>query len=86
VWCFCNWPKANRFHVIDPDAGNRVPLFNPCSGDWDEDCRWDGYRTVAQTPIGRATVAALELNHPRRIQIRQDEELFRLFPPNEGSG
>ena len=28
--------------------------------------------------------AALALNHPRRLQIRQAEELFDLFPPTEG--
>ena len=32
----CNLHKANRFDVIAPDTGNRVPLFNPRSGDWDE--------------------------------------------------
>lgn len=69
----CNLHKANRIGVIDPDIGNRVPLFSPRSDDWDEHFRWDGYRIVGQIPIGRATVAALELNHPRRIRIRQAE-------------
>jgi len=32
------------------------------------------------TPTGRATVALLYLNHPRRLLIRQAEELFGLFP------
>jgi hypothetical protein len=45
--------------------------------------RWDGYYLVGQTSVGRATVAALHLNHPRRIQIRQVEELFALFPPHD---
>ena len=30
---------------------------------------------------GRATVFALDLNHPRRLLIRQAEALFGLFPP-----
>ncbi len=76
----CNLHKANRIDAVDPDTGNKVPLFNPRSGHWDEHFRWDGYRIVGQTPIGRATVAALELNHPRRIQMRQAEELFDLHP------
>jgi hypothetical protein len=82
----CNLRKANRIDAIDPDTGNRVPLFNPRSDNWDEHFRWEGYRIIGQTPIGSATVAALELNHPRRIQIRQAEELFELFPPNEIGG
>jgi len=31
--------------------------------------------------VGRATLLALNLNHPRRVLIRQAEELFGLFPP-----
>jgi HNH endonuclease len=81
-----NLHKANRIDVIDPDTGSRVPLFSPRSDDWDEHFRWDGYGIVGQTLIGRATVAALELNHPRRIQIRQAEEVFGLFPPNKVGG
>jgi hypothetical protein len=79
----CNLHKASRIDAIDPDAGNQVPLFSPRSDIWDEHFRWDGYRIVGQTPMGRATVAALEFNHPRRIQIRQAEKLFDLFPPND---
>lgn len=66
----CNLHKANRTDVIDPDTGDQVLLSNPRIDDWDGHFRWDDYRIVGQTPIGRATAAALELNHPRRVQIR----------------
>jgi hypothetical protein len=79
----CNLRKANRVEVVDPDTGNQVPLFSPRADTWDEHFRWEGYRIVGQTPIGRASVAALDLNHLRRLQIRQAEELFDLFPPND---
>ena len=79
----CNLHKANRVESVDPDTGNQVPLFNPRLGNWHAHFRWDGYRVVGQTPIGRATVAALVLNHPRRMQIREAEELFALFPPTD---
>jgi hypothetical protein len=39
------------------------------------------YQLAALTPVGRATILALALNHPRRLLIRQAEELFELFPP-----
>ena len=39
-------------------------------------------RVVGRTPVGRATVAALNLNHPRRVLIREAEEGFDLFPPD----
>ena len=32
-------------------------------------------------PVGRALVAAFDLNHPRRVLIREAEEHFDLFPP-----
>ena len=82
----CNLHKANCIDVIDPDTGNRVPVFNPCLDDWDDHFGWDGYRVIGQTPLGRAIVAALEFNHLRRIRIRQAEELFDLFPPKEVGG
>jgi hypothetical protein len=80
----CNLRKANRIEVIDPDTGLQVLLFHPRVDDWQVHFRWDGYRVVGQASIGRATVVALALNHPRRLQIRQAEELFDLFPPTDG--
>ena len=77
----CNLHKSDRVEVPAPDADELVPLFNPRVHNWDEHFRWDGYRIVGQTPIGRATLVALFLNHTRRIKIRQAEELFDLFPP-----
>lgn len=40
-----------------------------------------GYELAAITPVGRVTIATLDLNRPRRILIRKAEELFGLFPP-----
>jgi hypothetical protein len=77
----CNLHKANRVASVDLETGNEVPLFNPRADNWTAHFRWDDYRVVGQTPIGRATVAALDLNHPRRIRIREAEALFILFPP-----
>jgi hypothetical protein len=79
----CNLHKSDRVEVIDPDTNVVVPLFNPHTDTWSEHFRWDGYQVVGLTPEGRGTVEALDLNHPRRIQIRQAEEWFGLFPPVE---
>jgi hypothetical protein len=81
----CNLRKANRLESVDPDTHTLVSLFHPRIHNWTTHFRWDGYRLGGQTPIGRATVAALDLNHSRRIQIRQIEESFGLFPPTDGS-
>ena len=76
----CNLHKSDRMEVADPDSNATVPLFNPRKDRWAEHFRWEGYRTIGLTVIGRATAFALDLNHPRRILIRRAEELFELFP------
>jgi hypothetical protein len=67
--------------IVDPENGELVPFFDPREHVWGDHFRWRGYEAVGLTPIGRATLAALELNHPRRILIRQAEETLGLFPP-----
>jgi hypothetical protein len=77
----CNLRKSDRTQASDPQTGNIAALFNPRVNVWSEHFRFEGYAIVGQTSIGRATASALDLNHVRRIKIRQAEELFGLFPP-----
>jgi hypothetical protein len=79
----CNLYKSSRVDVPDPQTGQLVPLFNPRVDAWEAHFQWDGYHVVPLTPIGRATAAALDFNHPRRIRIRQAEAQFGLFPPSD---
>ncbi len=81
----CNLHKSNRTDARDVETDQTVPLFNPRTNNWDEHFVWDAYRIVGRTPVGRATVDALHLNHPRRIRIRQAEEAFDLFLPTSSS-
>lgn len=79
----CNLSKSNRVVVPDPQTNQEVPLFNPRTDRWLDHFTWDeDWRIVGLTPTGRATVAALNLNHPRRVTIREAEEWFDLFPPD----
>ena len=77
----CNLHKSDRVDAVDPEGGAAVPLFSPRRDRWAELFRWEGYHLIGQTPVGRATVSALDLNHPRRLLIRRAEELLGLFPP-----
>lgn len=77
----CNLGKADRVDALDPLSGHPAPLFNPRRDAWADHFRWVGHRIEPLTPAGRATIAALDLNRPRRILIRQSEQLFALFPP-----
>jgi hypothetical protein len=77
----CNLGKSDRMEAPDPETGHVVSLFSPRKDVWSEHFRWEGYEITPRTPIGRATVALLDLNRARRVLIRRAEELFGLFPP-----
>ena len=80
----CNLGKSDRVRVIDPQTEQEVPLFNPRADRRADHFAWDEeWRIVGLTPTGRATVAALNLNSPRRVRIREAEEWFDLFPPGD---
>jgi hypothetical protein len=83
AWCCpsCNLHKSDRVEAQDPDSGRTIPLFNPRTQDWRAHFSWDRYRLMARTPIGQATIEALDLNQARRLLIRQAEARFSLFPP-----
>jgi len=78
----CNLAKSSRTKVPDPSTGDSVPLFHPRIEDWSDHFEWNDRVVAGRTSIGRATVAALDLNHPRRLRIREAEEWFDLFPPD----
>jgi hypothetical protein len=67
--------------AIDPASGEEVALFHPVRQLWSEHFRFKGYQIEGLTAVGRATVKALKLNHPRRQRIRELEEAFGLYPP-----
>jgi hypothetical protein len=79
----CNLAKSNRTVVPGPDTGDPVLLFNPRTDRWADHFAWEDRRAVGRTPTGRATVAALNLNHARQALIREAEEWFGLFPPDD---
>jgi hypothetical protein len=79
----CNLHKSDRTEAEDPDSDISIPLFNPRCDHWEEHFRWEDYHSVGRTPVGRATITALDFNHPRRVLIRHAEELLELFPPTD---
>jgi hypothetical protein len=76
----CNLHKADRTDALDPETGEQVPLFNPRTQMWHEHFQFAAYQVLGLTATGRATVLLLDLNHQRRMLIRQAEEMFGLFP------
>ncbi len=85
--CFhCNRRKSDKRVGIDPDSGEKVPLFNPRRDRWSEHFIWstDGLWIIGLTATGRATVATLDLNRVWAINIRAaDQTVGRHPPPND---
>ncbi|MCD4841229.1 MAG: HNH endonuclease [Methanosarcinales archaeon] len=82
--CFhCNRRKGRRVTGMDPDSGKEVSLFHPRQHLWREHFIWstDRFYLMGLTPIGRATVEALELNRERVIRIRAADLAVGRHPP-----
>jgi hypothetical protein len=80
--CFaCNNHKGPNIAGIDPVTRNIVPLFHPRRHKWQRHFRWDGAVLVGRTPVGRATVAVLEINLPHRVAFRHALLDEGVFPP-----
>jgi len=81
----CNHHKHTKRKVIDPLTQKSVQLFNPRRQAWSEHFAWneDATRIIGQTPCGRATVEALQLNRPALVNLRRILVLANVHPPSE---
>ncbi len=69
--CFyCNSFKGPNIAGIDPGSGRIVRLYHPRNDGWTRHFRWEGPLLVGRTPIGRATIAVLAINHPDAVSVR----------------
>jgi hypothetical protein len=79
----CSFRKEARRSAVDPGAGRKVTLFDPRRQRWGVHFRWDGTRVIGLTATGRATVAALHMNRPLILEIREEEAERGRHPPRE---
>lgn len=82
--CFhCNRRKGLNVTGTDPDSGVEISLFHPRRHVWRDHFVWtvDNLKIKGRTPIGRATVEALELNRDRAIRIRAADLEVGRHPP-----
>ena len=56
-------------------------LFNPRRQKWARHFRWDGALLVGRTPVGRTTIAVLNMNGPFLVQLRERLIDEGRFPP-----
>lgn len=88
VCCCCSWcnnHKGDRMFAIDPETRRRVRIFHPRRQRWTRHFRWvrKGRRIDGLTPCGRATVVALQLNHPEMLEARRWWIEAGWHPPSE---
>jgi hypothetical protein len=60
---------------LDAESGAVVPLFKPRQDDWYRHFAWtaDGLRVLGLTPVGRATIVALQMNN---LSIRRARQVW----------
>lgn len=82
----CNGHKSDKTQSLDPETGALVALFNPREQPWADHFQWidGGLRIVGLSPVGRATVSALQLSDdPDAIEVRSYWILAGWHPPEE---
>ena len=79
----CNQHKGNRIAEPDPLTGGHVPLFDPRRQHWHERFSWSDEQShiVARTSVGRATLAALDLNRSVLVSARKAWMAVGWHPP-----
>jgi len=67
----CNLCKGPNLSGRDPLTRNIVRLFDPRRQSWKRHFEWYGAILVGRTQSGRATIAVLDINDPKRVELRQ---------------
>ncbi len=80
----CNSYKGIQTHKQDPLTNRSVRLFNPRLQQWSRHFDWaeNGVQITGRTACGRATVAALQLNNPFAVTVRQAWVSVGWHPPH----
>lgn len=67
----CNLHKGPNLTGIDPDTDEITPLFHPREQAWDEHFAVETAFVTGLTATGRTTANLLQMNAPRRRQLRE---------------
>lgn len=75
--------SETKTRAVDPASGKLVPLFHPRRDRWSDHFIWthDCARLVGLTPVGRATVEALQLNRQGLVNLRRALARCGEHPP-----
>jgi hypothetical protein len=77
----CNARKGDALTGTDEATGEDTPLFNPRTDRWSEHFEFDqdSGRLVGLSPVGRATITRLDMNHPLQLIARDMWIRLRLY-------
>ncbi len=68
----CNAYKGPNLTSLDPATGDMVPLFHPRKNNWQDHFLFRGGEIIGRTATGRGTVRLLNMNAPRRLELRKE--------------
>ncbi len=79
----CNGHKHIKTHHFDPLTKQHVRLYHPRLDKWHEHFQWSEDETliIGLTPVGRATVALLQVNREGNVNLRRLLISAGLHPP-----
>jgi hypothetical protein len=78
----CSLRKGARLTAYDAVSQVHAPIFNLRKDAWHDHFRWTpSWRVGGRTATGRATAAALGMNRPAIVAIRQELVRIGRFPP-----
>jgi HNH endonuclease len=77
-----NLYKGDRTEGSDDESGAEVPLFNPRVDDWERHFTVDGATgdILGLSVVGRATMAALQMNRPVQLAARLQWKRLGIYP------
>lgn len=77
----CNRQKGPNLAGRDPITNQLAFLFDPRKDTWNVHFEWASATLIGKTSVGRATVVALNMNHPARMSARAALVSEGVFPP-----
>ncbi|MEN9611141.1 MAG: hypothetical protein RLZZ628_1955 [Bacteroidota bacterium] len=79
----CNKRKSDKISAFDPISEQNMPLFNPRTDIWEHHFEWsaDFSQMLGISPVGRATIEALQTNREGLVNLRLALFAYGVHPP-----
>jgi HNH endonuclease len=80
----CNNYKYTKTEALDPVTNQSVSLFHPREMVWEKHFTWneDVTQSIGITPVGRATLALLQINRDGVVNMRRVLTIMGYHPPD----